>query len=1021
MRYWVYINDKVEGPFEEDKLVTLNGFTPDTLICTETTNGANQEWVKASTVFEFDPLESTITRTLPTPEELNTAVNPAAGQTDPNLTQALKDAHAASQDSAPAAQAANGDALSLILAKLDSLTHEIESLKGKMEEVITATSAVQAAQAAAPAQAPQTVREALAAAPADDSGVNTITLTNRDIHQDITEDSIPSTETLTNHAESVVAQGGTTEDKPLDFLQGMDLDMPDTASAMPAQPEPVAAAEEPKNFSTPTEISLSSQGEEEVVLRSALDSLYGASLQQEQSEKEKESTFQDLLNPRNLKQDTPAEKPTEEQKEAIISQFTGAEHKDFIAEALAEAEKEEKAQKDDSSIKKAAAAAGLAAAGIAAGVALSAQNDTPAQEVHEDLTPLTPEQEASIRTDLPQEPLNEVPTLPVGEEKPTLDMGETEAPALAVAPEEQPQLQAVEPSAEPHTVETKEEPVQEPPQAAGALPELAGLGGAAPSAQETPAAQTEKTEQEDAFQELVPESNQVQNNEPINPNDAGLINADDLKNAQDPSADNTPAEPVFSEPEKISASEDNGEPQAIPSLGDMPEKAQPAQAAQEQQEQEDAPAELVPQTHLEQTEVPTVDAVPTVEPAAEQEAEKTTTQAEYSPNDLTEIELKEGSTYLISDFVPPAETKDFAAAAQAAMEKSKADLAATATKTTSFVEEVVPSAQNKQPADVATPETTTTEQTATEPENAVAGADVTVSQIILENTIKTKRGASLDLKTVPMVKDPADSQRLDLGDTELQDINTQHDVKSADFAPAAGKNKMVVLGGLLVVVLIAIYAGLAYLQLLPNSINFINPKQARTEQEQTEQMNEMLPTAPAPQAAPQVNPVNAALSEVKNYMLPNGMTLEQFIAARHPNAGTMTEWSISTAVDPDNYSVMVKVPPENPQSFKLSYRFNYNTETKTLEPTISDSKNLLMSAGVGQAAPVAQQPAQMPYQQAQPAQAYNQPQPRPMAANQAVNPQVAQQQRMPQQQVAQQRPMQRTAAKQRRPVQRPAR
>ena len=150
MRYWVYINDKVEGPFEEDKLVTLAGFTPDTLICTETTNGANQEWVKASTVFEFDPLESTITRALPTPEELNTGVNPAAGQTDPNLTKALKDAHAASQESAPAAQPANTDALALILAKLDSLTQEIEGLKTKMEEVITATSAVQAAQAAAP-------------------------------------------------------------------------------------------------------------------------------------------------------------------------------------------------------------------------------------------------------------------------------------------------------------------------------------------------------------------------------------------------------------------------------------------------------------------------------------------------------------------------------------------------------------------------------------------------------------------------------------------------------------------------------------------------------------------------------------------------------------------------------------------------------------------------------------------------------------------------------------------------------
>ena len=251
MRYWVYINDKVEGPFEEDKLVTLAGFTPDTLICTETTNGANQEWVKASTVFEFDPLESTITRALPTPEELNTGVNPAAGQTDPNLTKALKDAHAASQESAPAAQPANTDALALILAKLDSLTQEIEGLKTKMEEVITATSAVQAAQAAAPVQAPQTVREALGAAPADDSGVNTITLTNRDMQPELHDDSIPSTETLTNHAEDVVAQGGTTEDKPLDFLQGMDLDMPETDNTPAPQPEVVAPAVEEKPAAAP--------------------------------------------------------------------------------------------------------------------------------------------------------------------------------------------------------------------------------------------------------------------------------------------------------------------------------------------------------------------------------------------------------------------------------------------------------------------------------------------------------------------------------------------------------------------------------------------------------------------------------------------------------------------------------------------------------------------------------------------------------------------------------------------------
>ena len=88
----------------------------------------------------------------------------------------------------------------------------------------------------------------------------------------------------------------------------------------------------------------------------------------------------------------------------------------------------------------------------------------------------------------------------------------------------------------------------------------------------------------------------------------------------------------------------------------------------------------------------------------------------------------------------------------------------------------------------------------------------------------------------------------------------------------------------------------------------------------------------------------ALLNEVKQYALPNGQTLESLINARHPvQQPEMIEWSLTTAVEPDNYSVLVKIPPENPQSFKISYRFNYNAVTKELEPTTSDSKNLLDS------------------------------------------------------------------------------
>ena len=54
MRYWVYIKDKVEGPYTENELAALQGFTPETLICPEETQDGSQEWVKASSLFDFN-------------------------------------------------------------------------------------------------------------------------------------------------------------------------------------------------------------------------------------------------------------------------------------------------------------------------------------------------------------------------------------------------------------------------------------------------------------------------------------------------------------------------------------------------------------------------------------------------------------------------------------------------------------------------------------------------------------------------------------------------------------------------------------------------------------------------------------------------------------------------------------------------------------------------------------------------------------------------------------------------------
>lgn len=53
MRYWVYINDKVSGPFEQEKIVKLAGFTPQTLVCSEIIQeGEAQEWIPAENVLD---------------------------------------------------------------------------------------------------------------------------------------------------------------------------------------------------------------------------------------------------------------------------------------------------------------------------------------------------------------------------------------------------------------------------------------------------------------------------------------------------------------------------------------------------------------------------------------------------------------------------------------------------------------------------------------------------------------------------------------------------------------------------------------------------------------------------------------------------------------------------------------------------------------------------------------------------------------------------------------------------------
>ncbi len=904
MRYWVYINDKVDGPFEEDKLATLNGFTPETLICSEEIEeGANQEWVKASAVFEFDEATKTMTRAPLSQQELQLQPAPqeenAAGQAQP-LTQD----HATTQ---------------ILIEKIDHLTREIEGLKGKLDQALAASAAAAVPPAPAltqPLPAPET------AAPTAEKPAPVLP------EEATTEEGvITNTESLMHHAESLVAQASSTAtSKPIDFLDEIQI----------------GAAKNPAD-----------KGGEEVVLRSALDSLYGV---KEQAEEEKEATFQDLLSPLTAAATVGAGAAVA----AALSQKDGEEKEETLAEPAAQAQPEQKmeeapAEQPAAQPQEAEPAPAQASLPISEEKREEIINEITAPAQQNDLI-LQALQEAQKEQEAEQPQVEPVATPEV---EPAAQP--VEEPAMAVQPAAEPLAEpAIEPVVEPiaqPAVEPVLEPVldlnpleEQPAEAAGTdlpqdkqpldlsdQPQLNIVGG-----EETPLPASADPAQPTAH---VP--------------DLGSIN--DALTPMNPDAPEAGAKEVTETVKELVPGKklENTEPEGLISQADLDEafterRATPADDFPLPEGQEPPASQAAGQTPAAQN--------PGGQQPAAQEAKLPEGQGFYNPNEMTEVELKEGSTYLISDFIPPAEAKS----EKALLEEQKARLQKQREQAGALPGSTEAAQQAVEQASQVTPEVKTEFIEEIVPDKKDPSTDLSLSKVILENTIKTKRGASMDIKTVPMVQEPADTDRLDLSESGL-DINTQHDMKEADFQQPSTPLIKIVLGGLVSLVLLAlIYVMLAYLELLPSRFNFI--KSAPQQEEvlgQDEQLNELLepPTQTAAQPmqlpagvdsqiAPQPmqtqdNPLAVILTQVKNLPMVNGQTLQQLINSRHPATQEMIEWNITTAVEPDNYSVLVKVPPENPQSFKISYRFNYNAVTGALEPTISDSKNLLDSLRAG--------------------------------------------------------------------------
>lgn len=859
MRYWVYINDKVDGPYEEDKLVSLEGFTPETLICSEEIEeGGSQEWVKASSIFEFDEAAKTMTRAPLTEEELNTVRGSTAGL------------GATSPITAMPVEAAS--ATQILIEKIDILTREIEDLKGKLDKALAAPSVMQAPLTQhnfAAEEAEQTAR-----------GQQADTVTEEAL--------ITNTESLVNHAEKLIAQASATSTgKPIDFLDEIEI-----------------GGAKNENLG-------SEKGGEEVVLRSALDSLYGA---KEQTEEEKEATFQDLLSP--VKTATNPDLAAQEKEEEKAPQAEQIQPQAEQAPAQTEAAQEPEQAQTES--EESAAPAELSEdkrEEIIAEITAPAQQDNLILQAIEEAQ--KEEQAAADLASLDAAP-QAAPEPEVKEQEqtgPQLELPSAEAQPEAEPAPEAAEKQPLDLTGQEHLniVSGDTAPKIEAPQQAEPLAQMEQPSDALTPMNPSDVVEEGQKEITETVKELVP-------GKKLEPSaEDGIISQKDLEDA-------------FTERSPV------------------PEFTVPADNQQPAPEQTQQSGGALPEG-----------------------------KGFYNPSEMTEVELKEGSTYLISDFIPPAQSKSDREllAEQARLQKEKEQAAAAQAAIAGSPE----AAQAAAEAGAAAPQAQTVTETVEEivPAKKADHNDITLSKVILENTIKTKRGATMDIKTVPMVQEPADTERLDLTDSEL-DINTQHDLREADFKQPGTSLTKIILGILVSLVILAvIYVMLAYLELLPAKFNVIKSGPSAEEtQARSQQLNEMLgpdadgqaadavqsqqapygaaqplqlPAGAESQIAPQpmqtgaqpANPLAPMLAQVQNYPMVNGQTLQQLINSRHPAAQNLIEWNITTAVEPDNYSVLVKVPPENPQSFKISYRFNYNAVTGALEPTISDSKNLLDS------------------------------------------------------------------------------
>jgi|GEM_PF-3404885 hypothetical protein len=261
---------------------------------------------------------------------------------------------------------------------------------------------------------------------------------------------------------------------------------------------------------------------------------------------------------------------------------------------------------------------------------------------------------------------------------------------------------------------------------------------------------------------------------------------------------------------------------------------------------------------------------------------------------------------------------------------------------TAFISDYIPPAETGEENNLQVMES---DQKEGKPEILDIKSDQGQHQVSLQNVRRVKPAA---IKTVPMVEgehqDPfSQTQIQHLHDAEVAMAKVERNSNFINLLKTFG------LLFLLLVMVMGFVALIAQINIIPKGFSPFHALYTSLTGGEKKKVVIETPVTPIDLAKKDLEEAAALriknlIKEVKDYQLPEGISLDEKIKLVHPNIYSQLKWDATQLPnDLTYYRVTVSSPTNSEGYAQVNYLFNYNTVTYTVEATNSEANNLMLT------------------------------------------------------------------------------